>query len=180
MTSILKVALFLVLGASSRLLAAQDGVICGTVLNEAGNPAASTIVVAMYLSGPHTGPYDSVTTDSDGHYCVEHVRPGEYSMSADDPERGYPMLGNLFYALHAPEPRIKVPSGHSEQTANWQIPYKAGSLRVDATDKATGKPVLGTLIYLAVRGSEELRYTRGGGATISRSCSHRTSMSMSA
>lgn len=145
----------------SPLKAQQNGSVCGVVQDETGRPASMVCVEAMYI-GPHSGPYDSAITDANGYYCMENVRPGEYSMSANDPMKGYPPLGILFYTLHAPEPRIRISSQSLHQIANWTIPYKAGFIRVRGTDRTTGKTIQNITVLIAIRGSEKLRYIQGG------------------
>ena len=141
--------------------AQQNGSICGVVQDETGRRASAVRVAAMYI-GPHSGPYDSAITDANGHYCMEHVRPGEYTMSADDPVKGYPLLGMLFYAPHAPEPRITISAQSLHQIADWTIPYKAGFLRVHATARDTGRTIKNVSLFVAIRENEDLRYMRGG------------------
>jgi hypothetical protein len=142
----------------------QTGSVCGFVQDEAGRPAAGVHVAAIY-EGPHSGPYDTAMTDLSGHYCMEHVRPGEYFMSADDPSKGYPGMEALFFAPAADSPRIVISAQFPKQIANWTIPYKAGFLRIHATDRATGKPVLGLGFLAAVRGSEDRRWSSGNWAS---------------
>ncbi len=43
--------------------------------------------------------YPAATTDETGRYCIAHVEVGEYVMSVKDEEKGYPMMGSLFFAL---------------------------------------------------------------------------------
>ena len=154
---------WLLLGASypqEQTPEVNAGSICGTVINETGAPAALTGVTAIYVGGAHTGPYPSARTDQGGRYCVTNIQPGEYAMSASDPEKGYPMLGSLFYALHAPEPRIRIAPETLHAHLDWQIPYKAGFLRVRLTDLSTGIPIKVMSTELSFAG-DSLRYMHG-------------------
>ena len=60
--------------------------------------------------------------------------------------------------------KLSFQGPHPTPMADWSIPYKAGFLTVHATDRATGKALPSIGFYLAVRGSEELRYMRGSWA----------------
>jgi hypothetical protein len=155
--------LFGTISAYSQLSTQPTGSICGTALDESGLPARSIKVVAIY-TGSHSGGMILGKTDESGHYCVEHLAFGDYVMSADDPENGYPMMGtSLFYSLSAPQQIVSItsenPTGHSD----WKIPYKAGIVQVQLTDARTGKQIFPMFFNLAVRSKPEDRFLRGSG-----------------
>lgn len=52
--------------------------------------------------GPATGIPPVSKTDSKGHYCIHDLYTGEYSLSAINPDKQYPNMGWLFYAVHRP------------------------------------------------------------------------------
>jgi hypothetical protein len=154
--------LFGTISAYSQLSTQPTGSICGTALDENGLPARSIKVVAVYI-GSHSGGIILGKTDESGHYCVEHLAFGDYFMSADDPENGYPMMGPSFYSLSAPQQIVSItsenPTGHSD----WKIPYKAGIVQVQLTDARTGKQIFPMFFNLAVRSKPEDRFMRGSG-----------------
>jgi hypothetical protein len=154
--------LFGTISAYSQLSTQPTGSICGTALDESGLPARSIKVVAIYI-GPHSGILPFGKTDEFGHYCVEHVAPGDYFMSADDPENGYPMMGPLFYSLPAPHQIVSISSENPTGHADWKIPYKAGIVQVQLTDARTGKQIFPMFFNLAVRSKPEDRFLRGSG-----------------
>lgn len=134
------------------------GKICGTVQNERGEPAQSVKIMAIYMGG-HSGPYSSGTTDNDGHYCISGVRPGDYELSADDVEKGYPQLGNTFYG----DASAKVEITPQELTAHldWRIPYRAGTLHIQLTDANTGKMILPMFYDMKVKSDQTKRRMYG-------------------
>jgi hypothetical protein len=154
--------LFGTISAYSQVSAQPNGSICGTALDENGLPARSLRVVAIYV-GAHSGGMLIGKTDESGHYCVEHLGPGDYFMSADDPEDGYPMMGSLFYSLRAPQQLVSITSENPTGHADWKIPYKAGIVHVQLTDARTGKQIFPMFFNLAVRFEPENRYLRGSG-----------------
>jgi hypothetical protein len=141
-------------------LDAPMGSICGTVQNENGEPASLVKIVAIYM-GAHSGPYPSGRTDAAGHYCVVNVAPGDYVMSAADPEKGYPQMGSIFYSLRRPNQEIHIAIGNLKQHADWRIPYKAGFLEVTLTDSRTGKPIVPMNFNLLVQSNLEHGFMRG-------------------
>jgi hypothetical protein len=86
---------------------APMGSICGTVQNENGASASLVRIVAIY-QGSHTGLHPSGKTDSTGHYCIDNLDLGNYVMSADDPEKGYPEMGSIFYSWKRPNPEVHI------------------------------------------------------------------------
>ena len=64
-------------------------------------------------------------------------------MSADDTEHGYPITarGGFFYSEPAPQQKVHITSVNLTGHADWQIPYKAGVVRVQLTDARTGKQI---------------------------------------
>jgi hypothetical protein len=154
--------LFGTISAYSQTSTQPTGSICGTAMDENGLPARSIKVVAVSV-GAHSGGLLIGKTDESGHYCVEHLAPGDYFMSANDPENGYPMMGPSFYSLSAPQQIVSItpenPTGHSD----WKIPYKAGIVQVQLTDARTGKQIVPMFFNLAVRSKPEDRFLRGSG-----------------
>jgi hypothetical protein len=132
------------------------GSICGTVQDENGLPASLVRVTAAYV-GPkaHTGTYAMGETDDVGHYCV-NVTIGDYIMSADDVDKGYPLMAIMFYASHdsnaeSSAPGISITAQELTRHDDWMIPYKAGFVRVKLTDARTGKQIVPMFFDLVVR-----------------------------
>jgi hypothetical protein len=146
------------------------GSICGMVQDENGLPASMVRVTAAYV-GPkaHTGTYPRGETDGFGHYCV-NVTIGDYIMSANDVNKGYPLMANMFYASHdsnaeSSAPRISITAQELTRHVDWRIPYKAGFVRVKLTDARTGKQIVPMFFDLVVRSGSEYRHMHGSCAS---------------
>jgi hypothetical protein len=157
----LLLATFLAYGQSSM---EPTGSICGTTLDENGAPAAFVRVVAIYV-GAHSGMYPMGKTDKSGHYCVANVAPGDYVMSADDPEKGYPQIWSIFYDAPSPKPKVSITAQNLQGHADWQIPYKAGFLKVHLTDARTGKQIIPMFFKLVLRSRPDVGFMRGSCAS---------------
>jgi hypothetical protein len=90
-------------------------------------------------------------TDNFGHYCVPNVAPGDYIMSAGDPEKGYPELGSIFYGSPSPKSKVSITVQNLQGHADWRIPYKAAVLNVHLTDARTGKQIIPMFFKLVLR-----------------------------
>lgn len=120
----------------------NSGSICGTVLDENGQPAKQVLVVAFYL-GAHSGPNPAARSDDTGHYCLEHVPFGTNMPSVDDPKRGYPEMWAGFYS---PKPfdqetnnTADLSAAHPHATIDFRIPYKAAFVTIHLADAITGQ-----------------------------------------
>ena len=122
------------------------GSVCGSVSDENGAPASHVRVVAApdmsdYPGGGSFGLLGS-DTDETGHYCVDHLGPGKYIMSAYDEKKGYPIrLMSGFYTWDSPAPKVTITAYNPDAHLDWRIPFKAGFLRlhvsVDRSDAKT-------------------------------------------
>lgn len=120
--------------AFGQLPSNATGSICGLVVDENGAPAAHVRVTAMILSpAGHTGGYPVSQTDEAGHYCIQRLELGLYIMSADDKAKGYPQRGTGFFSWSAPDPEVLLTSQNPSVRSDWQIPFKAGFLKLDLT-----------------------------------------------
>jgi hypothetical protein len=142
------------------------GSICGIVQDENGAAASFVKIVAIY-QGSHSGPFPLGKTDSTGHYCVDNVAPGDYVMSAADPEKGYPEMGSIFYSLQRPNPEVHISIGNPKGHADWRIPYKAGFIDVALTDARTGKPITAMIFSLVLQLSPKDGFMRGSSISTS-------------
>ena len=158
--SLLSLSLF-----TSRAPAQVKGTICGEVLDERGAPAAGVHLIADYLGG-HSGPMDGAVTDANGRYCVREVSVGQYQMSANDKARGYPDVGSLFYSAALRGPRVNVSVSAPNPVAKWQIPYKAGVLKINLSNVLTGKPIPTIFYELSVRSAPTTRWLRGSSSSL--------------
>jgi hypothetical protein len=120
-----------------------NGSICGTVLDENGLPARLIKVIAIREGA--SGPPEVGKTDESGHYCIGDLAPGDYVMSADDTDHGYPITashrGGFFYLEPTPQQKVRITSVNLTGHADWRIPYKVGWVKVKLTDALTGKVI---------------------------------------
>lgn len=123
------------------------GSVCGSVLDENGAPASHVRVVAApdmsdYPGGGSFGLSGS-DTDETGRYCVNHLRPGKYIMSAYDEKKGYPIrLMSGFYRWDSPAPKVTLTAYNRDAHLDWRIPFKAGFLRLHVSvDRSDAKTV---------------------------------------
>ena len=82
-------------------------------------------------------------------------------MSASDQEKGYPDMSTLFYSGDIPGPRVWITQGGQKARLDWQIPYKAGFLRVNLTDSSNDKLIEAMFTELYVDSSDSSRYNHG-------------------
>jgi hypothetical protein len=158
------VYLALGLAISSAAQSAGSGSICGTVLDENGQPANGISIMAVYL-GAHSGPYPASRSDSTGHYCLFNVPYGDNVPAADDPTHGY---ANSQASLYAATTDNKVPvnvahlsAEHPQATIDFRLPYKAALLMIHLTDAITGRPQLALFYELSAQADPQGRYMKG-------------------
>ena len=161
-----KLAVYLLFGfaISSAAQTAGSGSICGTVLDENGQPAKNIRVTAVYL-GAHTGPYPASRSDDSGHYCLGNVPYGDNAPAADDPAHGYPNTQYGFYASGTDKKEAlniaHLRNEHPTATVDLRIPYKAAFLTIHLTDAITGKTQLALFYKLSAQTDPQRRYTFG-------------------
>jgi hypothetical protein len=136
----------------------ETGSICGTVLDENGQPADNVLVSATSLAcclEPQS------RSDDSGRYCLTHLRFGHYLLSADEPKLGYPNMRATFYSADPPSKRSEtiatLSAKHPQAELTFRIPYKGGFLRIQPSDAATGKLISGMSFSLKVRSNPDLR-----------------------
>lgn len=142
------------------------GSICGMVQDENGDPASFVEVVAIYV-GAFEGIQPQGKTDASGHYCVANLRLGVYVMSAYDQGKGYPQqtIYPSFYSSQSPKPTVSITARNLQGHANWRIPYKAGFLKLQLTDRRTGKQIIPMFFHLALRSRPDVLITSGSGGS---------------
>ena len=136
--------LFGTISVYARSATPSTGSICGTTLDENGSPARFIKVVAIHVGpGSTSGPPEVGKTDELGHYCVEDLPLGDYVMSADDTDHGYPITarGGFFGSEPTPQQKVHITSINLTGHADWRIPYKAGWVKVRLTDARTGNQI---------------------------------------
>ena len=136
-----------------------QGSICGIVLDENGLPASSVKVCPFYM-GSHSGGVPVTRTDKQGQYCFRGLVLGDYSMTADDPEKGYPSMANLFFSTD-PMPHVELSATNSNGRVDWKIPYKAGFVKVDLVDAQSGKQIVPMFFDLLVQSRPQVGHMYG-------------------
>lgn len=146
---------FLLISASIACAQANAGItgsICGSVSDETGAPASHVYVIAMRQDPRgHTGGYPGTLTDETGHYCIDRLDFGKYVLSAADQKRGYPILGPQFYTKDYPETQATLSVQNPEARVDWQIPFKAGFLRLHVSVNHSGVETVPITFDLVVR-----------------------------
>ena len=136
------------------------GTICGTVLDQDGSPASSVKVSPFYMGG-HSGGVPFAKTDEQGHYCIKGLALGDYYMTADDPERGYPNMASGFFSTGRGRSQVRLTATKLNGHADWKIPYKAGFVKVELLDAQSGKPVDAMFFDLLVQSRPEVGHMFG-------------------
>lgn len=135
----------------------STGSICGSVLDETGAPASHVQVLAI-LQDPAGHGLPGSITDETGHYCVDGLRLGKYVMSAADEKKGYPMRSD-FYTWPAPEPQVTLTAQDPQANLDWQIPFKAGFLKIHVSVDHPDIQTVPITFDLIVRSRPKVRYT---------------------
>ena len=145
--------------ASGQQAADPGGAICGSVLDENGAPASHVYVIAMLqeMFG-HTGGYPGTATDDAGHYCVADLSLGKYILSALDEKKGYPKRGLGFYTWSSPDPQVTLTAQEPQANLDWQIPFKAGFLRLHVSVDHPGVQAVPITFDLVVPSRPKLGY----------------------
>lgn len=112
--------------------------IVGTVLDEQGHPLKN---IAVHAVLEQTGMYMS-TVDSNeaGHFMIENLEPGTYSIFGESDADAYPDTALRFYPNENP---IKVTLGNfGDATIVLVLGPRAGVLCGTVLDKTTGKTII--------------------------------------
>jgi len=100
-------------------------------------------------------------TDEQGHYCIKGLALGDYYMTADDPERGYPNMASGFFSTARMRSQVRLTATKLNGHADWEIPYKAGFVKVELTDAQSGKQVDAMFFDLLVQSRPEVGHMFG-------------------
>jgi hypothetical protein len=140
------------------------GSICGSVLNESGSTASKVKIVPFYLGG-HSGGEPFAITDENGHYCVTQLPFGDYFMTADDPDKGYPSMASGFFAAGVMRSQVNLSATNLNGQADWKIPYRAGFVKVHLVDAQSGKQIVPMFYDLRVQSRPEVGHMFGSGGS---------------
>lgn len=112
--------------------------IVGTVLDEQGHPLKNIYVHAAL---EQTGMYmTTVDSNEAGHFVIENLEPGTYSIFGESNAAAYPNTALSFYPNQNP---IKVTLGNfGEATIVLVLGPRAGVLCGTVLDKTTGKAIM--------------------------------------
>jgi hypothetical protein len=145
-----RLAVILVLTAS--IAVAGTAKISGTVVDEHGVPVKHMTVEAWPLDVGSSGGVDQAMTDENGHFVLtvvsgRHPDGRSYGMRYEvypHQEKGdyYADLSSRFYKTTASQAQhIEFSPGNAEANVELKLGPKAGALKGNVTDSATGAPV---------------------------------------
>ncbi|MEO0049994.1 MAG: carboxypeptidase-like regulatory domain-containing protein [candidate division WOR-3 bacterium] len=148
-----KLAALFAIGALTGLLLAGTGGITGRVTDLiTGNPIANAVVVACSDSTP----MGRAQTNEDGVYLIEGLEPGGYQVIAR--KQGY-------VPAHYPT-KVIVQEGQITTGIDLrlrQIQPQTGAISGRVTDKLTGEPIHGAVVYVhGANGRHRMRTDRQG------------------
>ncbi len=117
-----------------------DGRITGTVLGQAGQPIAGAYVMAVESLHQSLDNPPSAKSDSTGEFQISGLPLHNYHVYASKPQEGYPDADPAYDE----ENQSAIALSPDQPSASIVISIrKAGIVRLDVTDKATGKSVRG-------------------------------------
>jgi hypothetical protein len=117
------------------------------------------------LYGAHSGGVPVARTDEQGHYCLRKLPLGDYDMTADDPDKGYPSMTSGFFSTTPLRSRVSLSATDLNGQADWQIPYRAGFVGVELVDAQSGKPIVPMFFDLVVQSRPEVGHMYGSTAS---------------
>jgi hypothetical protein len=158
---------FLLLILTTRVVFGQTGdnvrgSICGSVLDEKGLPASRVRVVAIDKNH-QSGGFPSAFTDASGSYCIKGLRLGEWVLSAWDETKGYPHRGPLVYSWQTPDPKVELSLLNPDARSDWQIPFKAGFVKIQVPEMSSGSQSERVSIEFQVRSRPQAGFIGGTG-----------------
>ena len=141
--------LCLLLGSRSAV-ADSSGSISGVVLNNDGISVFGAKVAAV-PSGLAFHAVRYVETDSAGHFLIDHLPWGDYSIHTRKDSERYADSGQMFYNGKMP-PRVTLSASTPSVTLTLRLGLKAAVIQGTVTNAATGRPVTTasvTITYLS-------------------------------
>lgn len=103
--------------------------------------------------------------DEQGHYCLRELPLGDYDMTADDPDKGYPSMTSGFFRTTPLRSRVSISTTDLNGHADWKIPYRAGFDKVELVDAQSGKPIVPMFFDLVVQSRPEVGHMYGSTAS---------------
>ena len=133
-------AVILVASIEADAQSAESGRIKGTVIDQAGQPIAGAFVMAVESLNQNLNNPPSAKSDSNGQFEISGLPLRNYHVYASKPPDGYPEADPAY----SEENQAAIALSPDRPSANVVISIrKAGIVRLDVKDKATGKPVAG-------------------------------------
>lgn len=118
----------------------RQGRVGGTVIYENGRPTKGATVSASPLDGGLIGKVPSADTDDLGHFQINRLWLGRYSVTARKENEGYPDTDSGFYNENKVAP-ITLSFSHLSANVTIVLGPKAGILRGTVADAVTGAPL---------------------------------------
>lgn len=119
---------------------AGQGRVEGIVIYEDGRPTKGATVSAFPLDGGFSGHVPSADTDDLGHFQINRLWLGHYSVHARKENEGYPDMDRGYYNDHKVAP-ITLSFSHLSANLTIVLGPKAGILRGTVADAVTGAPL---------------------------------------
>ena len=140
-----KISLFVGLILVASAVALQDhephtnGVIYGTAIANDGQPARNVRLLAVQIGMGSGLPIPQTKTNDAGQYRFENLPWwGSYQVVADDQEAGYSNMGGPPFTG---VPHVEITLEHREEEFDLFLPPKYGFLKIQLTNRRTGKSI---------------------------------------
>jgi hypothetical protein len=134
-----------VLVTASLMTAQTTGHISGTVISEDGGVIENTKVCTSYISGSRTTINCLTPVDNEGHFQIENMKFGSYTIFAINEAQGYSMENQ------SPGLSLSVTPENPSQTVTIQLGPKGAVLTGSVTDNVSGKAIDDAWIsYIAI------------------------------
>jgi len=126
----------------SPIIAAQGtGAIRGTVVDEKGVTVRNAKVNVRPMSGvPSKSILQYAETDEEGHFLIDHLRPGPYGVFAMKEESGYPDMSASLYSDDV-FPTVTITPSSPVAEVRISLGPIAGIVAGSVTDATTGAPL---------------------------------------
>lgn len=125
----------------------EAGTIGGRVVSEKGKPV-SQAQVYLGSMGATIGARRYVSTDSKGHFIIDHVPWGRYYVFARKDSAGYPDQGFAFYDNNG-VPKTSISPSAPDAVVTVRVGPPCGFLRlISITDAVSGHPVADPVVTL--------------------------------
>jgi hypothetical protein len=120
---------------------ANQGSVQGVVVDEHNKPIKDASVYADNLSMPKPARPDTVLTDAQGQFVLEHVYPGNLVIRA---YKDANMYADMFqFGVPSTMPQLELKAGEVYKGIVIRLDKKAASLRLRSFDAGTSAPIKG-------------------------------------